>query len=135
MGALNDADGIDAIDRAFFAAYADGFNRADADGIVDAYELPALIASDDGVAFFTDRTEFRGAVGRLLAHYQETGFGRAGYVISSSRALSDRMRQVEVTWQAFREDGGVLWESLTLYHLRLGSAGWRIICVLNPAGR
>ena len=118
---------------AFFERYRDAFNALDADRVADLWFTPSSItdtaASGDTarVTLWTDDAAKRRNMHALCDVYVQNDYGRAEFEFDHHLRLGPNHAFVNVFWRLWRNDGSVLQEFHTAYHLLRTDAGPKVL--------
>lgn len=119
----------------FFTHYRDAFNALDADRVADLWHVPSSItdtAPGDAAArvtLWTDDAAMRKNMHALCDVYVQNDYNRAEFEFDHHLQLGPNHAFVNVFWRLWRNDGSVLQEFHTAYHLLRTARGPRVLSV------
>ncbi|MCA9695779.1 MAG: hypothetical protein KC636_39745 [Myxococcales bacterium] len=122
---------------AFFARYAEAFERLDVPGVVDHFWLPCSFVGNAGVVTQHDRDGLEALIAGLMGKYRSIEFGKVTSTSLRAEILSARLHEVRIHWEIGRRDGSPLYDFDTIYVLANYGKGHRIttVLVVNEAER
>lgn len=97
--------------------------------LVDCWELPALILSDEGAIALTEADSLVSLFARAAQGYQSQGLVATRPQLERVEPLSEKLTAVEVRWPAFDAAGIQQASERSHYILRLGEDGQQRIRV------
>jgi len=116
----------------FFATYAERYMASDADAVADMYEAPLLAVRDGKAIHLGDHDAVRSHLASLMDAYRNAGAKRATIAALNSTQLGRSSMLATVRWNVQSEDGTVLRDFATSYHmLRQEPGGWQILSYTN----
>ena len=118
----------DATFENFFALYSELYMASDAAGVSAMYEVPFLAVRDGRPIHLDDAQAVRDHLSGLMEAYRSAGATRATIVELDVRPLGRSSALATVRWNALADDGTLLRDFRTSYHLlRDDPDGWHIL--------
>ena len=117
--------------RAFFDRYAAAFSALDPAGILDHFDFPCQIATEDAGYAFADRPAIEADMTGFVQFYADHGFARAELAKLDYQPLSETFGLAHVNWRLVNREGESLVDVATTYILRHGDGGPAIIGILG----
>lgn len=122
----------DASIERFFETYAERYMASDADAIAAMYEAPLLAVREGKAIHLGDHDAVRDHLASLMDAYRNAGAKRATIVALNITPLGRSSILTTVRWNVQSDDGAVLRDFATSYHmLRQEPGGWRILSYTN----
>jgi ketosteroid isomerase-like protein len=116
----------------FFETYAERYMASDADAIAAMYEAPFLAVREGRAIHLVDRDAVREHLAGLMAAYRNAGATRAAIAALDVTPLGHSCALATVRWNAVADDGALVRDFATSYHmLRAESGDWRILSYTN----
>ena len=116
----------------FFENYAERYMASDVDAIAAMYETPLLAVREGKAIHLGDDEAVRNHFASLMAAYRKAGAKRAAISALSTVPLGRSSLLTTVRWSVQSDDGTVLRDFATSYHmLRREDGGWRILSYVN----
>lgn len=117
--------------RSFFERYAELYMRSDADAIAALCETPFLAVREGRAIHLSDTDAVRAHLTDLMAAYKAAGASRAAITDLRVEELGVSGRNVTVRWHVTDEDGKLIRDFRTTYHLLTEETAWRILAYTN----
>jgi hypothetical protein len=108
---------------AFLDRYGKALGSGDLATIADAWEVPALVLSDEGARAVSDLAEVRAFFAQARDWYRERGQVGTRPEIEKIEPISDRLVQARVRWLGLDEAGKQVAGERSVYLLRIGDDG------------
>lgn len=118
--------------RALFAAYAEGFDDADAEAVTKLFVWPATIWQFGEGYIFEDAEELQENVDALIDVFDEAGIVTTEPEVKEVR-VAGLSAFASVTWRQHDDEGALLNEFSCQYLLLHHEGAWRIATVVNEA--
>jgi ketosteroid isomerase-like protein len=118
--------------RDLFAAYAAGFDDADADAVTALFAWPATIWQFGKGHVFADADELKENVEALIDVFDEAGIAVTTPTVRDVR-VAGATAYADVLWRQEEPSGEVLHEFACRYLLIHADGAWRIATVVNEA--
>lgn len=115
----------------FFAHYAERYMASDVDAVGAMYEAPLLALRDGEVIHLPDRAAVREHLAELMAAYSRSGAARADIAELDVTPLGRSSAYATVHWLVRDDEGAVVKDFRTTYHLVTAARGWRIVSYTN----
>lgn len=116
----------------FFRTYAERYMASDADAVTAMYEVPMLAVREGVAIHLGDHDAAWKHLSDLMEAYRNAGAARAVIADVNSITLGRSSRLTTVRWNVQSDDGTVLRDFATSYHmLRHEDGGWRILSYTN----
>jgi ketosteroid isomerase-like protein len=116
----------------FFETYAERYMASDADAIAAMYEAPLLAVREGKAIHLGDYDAVRDHLASLMDAYRNAGAKRATIAALNITPLGRSSILTTVRWNVESDDGAVLRDFATSYHmLRQDLGGWRILSYTN----
>jgi ketosteroid isomerase-like protein len=116
----------------FFETYAERYMASDADAIAAMYEAPFLAVREGRAIHLADHEAVRGHLAELMEAYRSAGATRAAIAALDVTPLGHSCALATVRWNAVADDGALVRDFATSYHmLRAESGDWRILSYTN----
>jgi len=109
--------------RRFFERYGQVISTGDLGAVMDFWEVPALVLSDQGAAAVSDAAEIERFFTQALEWYRSRGLVTTRPEIERVEQLSDKNTSVDVRWPTYDEDGVEKWSERSHYILSTGNDG------------
>jgi ketosteroid isomerase-like protein len=104
---------------------------SDVDAVDAMYESPLLAIRDGKVIHLPDPAAVREHLAELMAAYARSGATRADIVELDVTELGRSSVFATVHWHVRDEEGAVVKDFRTTYHLVSADGGWRIVSYTN----
>ena len=111
----------------FFKAYQDAFNALDGDAVAELWHVPSGITDKQSTVWWADDAPMRANHHALCKIYRGLNYGRADHQIRAFHPLGGDHAFADVRWTLQRQDGSVLQQFGTGYHLIRGPRGPQIL--------
>jgi len=111
----------------FFAAYQDAFNRLDGDEVAQMWHVPSGVTDRHTTTWWDDEAPMRANHRALCDIYRGLNYGRADHEITAFESLGDAHAFAHVRWTLRRQDGSILQQFGTGYHLIRGPQGPQVL--------
>lgn len=122
----------DAMIERFFETYAERYMASDADEIAAMYEAPLLAVREGKAIHLGDYDAVRAHLASLMDAYRKAGAKRATIAALNITPLGRSSILTTVRWNVQSDDGAMLRDFATSYHmLRKETGGWRILSYTN----
>lgn len=109
--------------REFLERLGRALSSGDLDGVVDCWEVPALVLSDEGVVPVTGLGEVRGFFAGAAEWYRSQGLVTTRPEAIRVERLSEKLSAVDVRWPGFDAEGIRKATERSYYILRAGEDG------------
>ena len=111
----------------FFQVYRDAFNALDGDAVAELWHVPSGITDKQSTVWWTDDAPMRANHHALCNIYRDLNYGRADPEITAFHPLGDDHAFADVRWTLLRQDGSILQQFGTGYHLIRGPRGPQVL--------
>ena len=116
----------------FFENYAERYMASDADAVTAMYEVPMLAVREGIAIHLGDHDAAFKHLSALMEAYRNAGAARATIAAIDSISLGRSSTLTTVRWNVQSDDGTVLRDFATSYHmLRHENDEWRILSYTN----
>ena len=112
-------------------AYAERYSAQDAEGTAVLCEAPFLAIRGGVAIHLADRDAVRDHFASMMAAYRGQGAATWTPVEIDTRPIGAFSAFATVRWNATDDQGEVLRDTRTTYHLLGGEAGWRFLSYTN----
>ena len=117
--------------ESLFEEYARRYSRQDAEGVAALCEAPFLAVREGVAIHLADRDSVREHFAAMMSAYRGKGASSWVAVEIDPRLLGEHAAFATVRWNAQDEDGTVVRDTRTTYHLLAGADGWRFLSYTN----
>lgn len=100
--------------------YGTAVSSGDVPGIVNCWEVPALVLSDEGALAVSEARAIEEFFSQAMGWYQSQGMISTRPELKRADRLSDRLASVDVRWPAFDSSGNEVFSEVSHYILSLG---------------
>ena len=111
----------------FFQAYRDAFNSLNGDAVAELWHVPSGITDRRSTVWWTDDAPMRANHHALCDIYRGLNYGRADPRITAFHPLGEDHAFADVHWTLRRQDGSILQQFGTGYHLIRGPQGPQVL--------
>lgn len=111
----------------FFQAYRDAFNSLNGDAVAELWHVPSGITDRRSTVWWTDDAPMRANHHALCDIYRGLNYGRADPRITAFHPLGEDHAFADVRWTLRRQDGSILQQFGTGYHLIRGPQGPQVL--------
>ncbi len=116
----------------FFERYAERYMASDVDAISAIYEAPFLAVREGKAIHLADYDAVREHLTALMEAYQNAGATQAAIAALNVTQLGHSCALATLRWNALAEDGALVRDFATSYHMLRGDPdGWRILSYTN----
>jgi hypothetical protein len=111
----------------FFDTYARALENGDTKLMVNHYNLPCFLLSDESSNVYNDATKLEGLFNKAMIFYKKYGVAHVRPEVWSKRSWTDRIVKVRLNWQYYNADKQPIYNCDYQYILRLDKANnWKI---------
>ena len=111
----------------FFQAYRDAFNSLNGDAVAELWHVPSGITDRRSTVWWTEDAPMRANHHALCDIYRGLNYGRADPRITAFHPLGEDHAFADVRWTLRRQDGSILQQFGTGYHLIRGPQGPQVL--------
>lgn len=111
--------------------YAERYSALDAEGVATLCEAPFLAIRGGVAIHLADPDAVRAHFAAMMAGYRDQGAATWLPREIDTQPIGEFSAFVTVRWNATDDDGQVLRDTRTTYHLLGGDAGWRFVSYTN----
>lgn len=112
--------------REFFGSYRDAFDRLDPKAISMHFDVPCLIANQNGPAVFLTQAEVLSNCAALADHYRKNFYSHAEFECCEVIPQSEFYAVANLLWTIHRKEKQSLLRFYTTYNLRKLGNEWRV---------
>ena len=116
---------------AFMDEYIGRYSARDVEGVVELCLAPFLAIRGGVPIHLADRDAVRDHFGAMIDAYRGGGVATWRRIETDTRELGEYSVFTTIRWNAVDEDGSVLRDTRTTYHLLATADGWRLLSYTN----
>jgi hypothetical protein len=118
--------------KRLFETYAQRYMASDADAIATMCEVPFLAVREGRAIHLSDSSAVREHFSGLMTAYRNAGVTRVAISALDVAPLGHSCSLATIRWKAVADDGALVRDFTTSYHvLRAESGWWRILSYTN----